>query len=216
MGNGWWTDVWSQPRRWVTVSPCFLLPELWSWGNCSKCGRIGRKCSQEWRGDHGFQAWLALIQWVATLHAAGGWSFKAPSSPCCYCDAIQWLEERGFLASFLVSGKEVHGSCVVVYMKQHRYFYFYFYFFLSKQVNYFSHNSSYKFSPNSFWLPIAAIFLSWFLPYSPVFPLPFQIPLTPTTAQLLPIPICFLQRILSSQNFDCFYLRTVFTDLVLS
>lgn len=50
--NGWWTDVWSQPRRWVTVSPCFLLPELWFWGNCSKCGRIGWKCSQEWRGDH--------------------------------------------------------------------------------------------------------------------------------------------------------------------
>jgi len=159
----------------------------------------------------GFQAWLALIQWVATLHAAGGCCFKAPSSPCCSCDAIRWLEERGFLASFLVSGKEVHGTCAV-YMKQHRYFFF----FLSKQVNYFSHNSSYKFSPNSFWLPIAAIFLSWFLPYSPVFPLPFQIPLTPTTAQLLSIPICFLQRILSSQNFDCFYLRTVFTDLVLS
>lgn len=211
--NGWWTDVWSQPRRWVTVSPCFLLLELWFWGNCSKCGRIGWKCSQEWRGDHAGafrHGWPWSSEWQPYTQQGVGALKPLPAHAVPVMLFGGWRNEA-FLLHFWWVGKRSMEVVLFIWSSTDTFF-----FFLSKQVNYFSHNSSYKFSPNSFWLPIAAIFLSWFLPYSPVFPLPFQIPLTPTTAQLLSIPICFLQRILSSQNFDCFYLRTVFTDLVLS
>lgn len=157
-----------------------------------------------------FQAWLALIQWVATLHTAGDWNqmgINAPSSPSCSSDAIQWLEEWDFLAPLLVSGKEVHGSCAV-YMKLHRYF-----FLKSKQINYFSHNSSFtKFflAPNCCCFSVLVLYRT----HQTGFPLPFPIPLIPTPAQLL--SILLLWCILSSQNSDRFYLRAVFTVLVLS
>lgn len=93
-------------------------------------------------------------------------------------------------------------------MKLHRYF-----FLKSKQINYFSHNSSFtKFflAPNCCCFSVLVLYRT----HQTVFPLPFPIPLIPTPAQLL--SILLFRCILSSQNSDRFYLRAMFTVLVLS